>query len=244
MSIMRAKLILLVFAFTLNFARKDLLAQNISSKQAYPKWEVGVNGGYFIRNKVPFESYERINPNFLLLAKRNFVNGKNALRFSADFNYDKREFDSGLGLGMPYTSSLAVLGGFERRLTSWNKLRPFAGFQQSFRINFNQALADEFTTYPSNQKPINYSYKNQKDFIFISDIFLGLEYKLIQNLFISGEVSLKLEHFSSKAGGYSFSWLLEDGNNTGVINSAGYSPTISRIYFHPFTFLNLNYKFK
>ncbi len=241
---MKTKLILLLNAFILLIVIADLFAQNIPSKEAYPKWEIGINGGYFLRNKVPFDAYERINPNFLLLAKRNFKNGQKALRFSADINYDKREFDAGLGLGMPYTASLAVLGGFEKRLTSSYKLRPFVGFQQSFRINYNQALVDEFTTYPSNQNPINYSYKNQKDYIFISDIFIGLEYKIFKDLYIAAEASLKFEHFSSRVGGYSFSWLLEDGNITGVINGAGYSPTITRVYFRPFTFLNLNYKFK
>ena len=87
-------------------------------------------------------------------------------------------------------------------------------------------------------------YKNQKDYIFILDVFTGLEYRIYQNIYISTEVALKIEHFSSNTGGYGFGWLLEDGNSTSVNNSGGYLPSKSRIGLNPFTFLNLNYKFK
>ena len=241
---MKAKLFLFVCILMLDLVTKELKAQNITSKNHYSKWEVGLNGGYFFKPKVSIEPYGRINPNFLLLAKRNIKNGNNALRFSADVNYEKSKFIQGIGLGMPYTGSLAFLAGYEKRFVSKNRLRPFVGVQQSVRMNINQALAEEFTSYPANQEPLNYSYKNQKDYIFIFDFFTGLEYKIYQNIYASAEIALKVEHFSSNTGGYGFGWLLEDGNSTSVNNSGGYLPSKSRISLTPFTFLNLNYKFK
>lgn len=245
MSIMRAKLFLLVFVFISDFAGNQLFAQNSQLNDEYAKWEIGLNGGYFIKPKVSIEPYGRINPNFLVLAKRNIKNGKNALRFSADVNYERIKYNPDYGtVSMPFTASFAGLIGFEKRFKAIGSLRPFVGIQQSFRFNLNQALAESTVNYPTIYKPENYESRNQKDFIFVSDLFTGLECKVYRNLFISGEVALKVESFVGRAGGFSFNWVLDGGINEGAILSAGFVPNRTLIVFRPFTFLNLTYKFK
>ena len=245
MSIMKTRIFLNVFIFLSLSPSSELTAQNNLSKEAYPKWEVGLNGGYFIKPKVSIEPYGRINPNFLVLAKRNIKNGKNALRFSADVNYERIKYNPDYGkVSMPFTASFAGLIGFEKRFKAMGSLRPFMGIQQSFRFNLNQALAESTVNYPTIYKPENYESRNQKDIIFVSDVFTGLECKVYRNLFISGEVALKVESFVGGSGGFSFNWVLDGGINEGAILSAGFAPNRTLIVFRPFTFLNLTYKFK
>lgn len=243
---MKARIFLIVFIFLSLSSFSELTAQNNLSKEAYPKWEVGLNGGYFIKPRVSIEPYDEINPNFLVLAKRNIKNGKNAIRFSVDVDYKRNKYNPGSGLlGTPFTASFAGLIGYEKRFQTKSRLRPYIGLQQSVRLNFNQALAEEIVNYPVIYQPLNFESKNQRDFILISDIFSGLEYNLKGNLFISAEVAFRLENFvGKKIGGYSFYWVSEDGINSGAIVSGGGGPNRMVIQFRPFTFLNLNYKFK
>ena len=148
---MKTRFVLIVFIFFSLSSFNELTAQNNLSKEAYPKWEVGLNGGYFIKPKVSIEPYDRINPNFLVLVKRNIKNGKNAVRFSADLNYERKKFGPGDGLmGIPFSASAAVLVGYEKRFQTKSRLSPFIGMQQSFRLNLNQAIAEEYASYPSN----------------------------------------------------------------------------------------------
>lgn len=245
MSIMKAKLFLLLNILASFFLFFHVKAQNSSLNQPNPKWEIGLNGGYFIKRRVSIEPYGNINPSFLILAKRNIKSGKNAIRFSADINYEKKKYDSKYGIiGMPFAASFAGLVGYEKRFDYKGRLRPFIGIEQSFRFNLNQALVETIVNYPPIYQPENYTSRNQKDYIFVTNIFSGLEFNLYRNLFISGEIAFNIEQFIGKAGGFSFNWVNDDGINEGAILSGGGGPNRTSIQIRPFTFLNLTYKFK